>query len=258
MPRPRRARTALLLTIGAAAWLALATPPAAVAADDEPGGAAGIVIDVQDDAPTPTPSPSGSGGGATPGTQRSQGGSGGPGGSGSQPGQGSQNPSSELVSSLPGTPVALAVGGISASVTPTFAVDGGSATLSVVVRNTSAETFDAAARFVVTDLFGTTIGEEDGIPVGPLEPDVARTVSVTFDGLGQNVFVRSSVKITPPQKVGDTDLSPVTRDALVFVPPLFALSVIAAAAALGWASWWAIGRARRDALDASPLAKARV
>lgn len=234
----------LALVVGG--WLSLSVPATAAAAEN--GG--GIVVDVTDDAPAPSPTPSrpapaGSPGAGTVGGQGAQSGSGTTGTTGGVQG-GQSDP-------LPGTRVGLAVGGITSEISPDFSAGNGSVTLTVVVRNTSSQAFDADARFVLVNFFGGTIGEADAIAVGALEPDQSRAVTATIDSPGQGILVRGSVTITPPEKVGDTPLSPVTREALIFTPPLFSLVVIGGVSGAGAAAWWLVIRARREELAAASL-----
>ena len=249
-------RGALVLALVLGGGLALGAPTSAVAAENS----GGIVVDVTDDGstPSPSPSPSAPGTGGSPGGGGTTGGStGGAGGRGTSPAPGAGastgGGAGGAPATLPGARVGLAAGGITSEVSPNLLPGNGSVTLSVVVRNTSSQAFDADARFVLRNLFGQTIGEVDAIPLGTLEPDQSREVSATIDDPGQGVFVRGYATITPPEKVGDTELSPVSREALIFVPPYFSLAVIVGLGALGGTAWWVVVRARREEIAAASL-----
>jgi hypothetical protein len=149
------------------------------------------------------------------------------------------------------------VGGLGASVSPSFEPGGGRTTLSVTVRNTSEETLDATADFRVANIFGGTIAEVDDVAVDALEPNEARRVTTTVEGLGQGILLRGYVTVTPPALVAEQEVAPTTRESVFFVPPLFLASGIAAVAAVAAGLWWALGAGRlRVALAALPFVRA--
>ncbi|WP_194409924.1 hypothetical protein [Microbacterium cremeum] len=274
--RPRRTtwagarRASALAVLSSALVLSVAAgTPALAAEDDEPtGGSGGISVDVTDGGPpfpVPTPTrtgPGGPGGNAgNPGSPGNPGNSGNPGnpgnggnsGNAGNPGDGG-NPGN---TSLPGARVLVAIGGLGASVSPSFQPGGGVTTLSVIVRNTSDEAFDATATFRVANLLGLTIAEVGDVPIAQLEPNEARRVSTTVEGLGQAILLRGYVTVTPPPVVAEQKVAPATRESVFFVPPLFLASTLGAAGVVAAGLWWTLGAGRyRAVLAVLPFARA--
>ncbi|WP_166878430.1 hypothetical protein [Salinibacterium sp. ZJ450] len=135
----------------------------------------------------------------------------------------------------------LALSGLTATVSPTFTPENGSITLSFTVRNTSSTTFNSTARFWITNAVGARIAEEQHVRVNKLEPKETRRISVTFSSLGQFGVLNGFLQFTPPKQVENTQLSTITRDTLIVLPPLFGLSVVAGLGGLGGLLWWGSG-----------------
>ncbi|MDR7182983.1 hypothetical protein J2X85_000006 [Microbacterium trichothecenolyticum] len=133
---------------------------------------------------------------------------------------------------------ALAMSGISASVSPSLELGNGSVTLDVVVRNTSRSTFDSSARFWVDNVFGGRVVEVDDVQVDALEPDETRRIAVTVEGLGQHVVLRSYMTLTPPPAVDGLTLTALSRNKAFAVTPLFSVSLASIAAVLSGVAWW--------------------
>lgn len=134
----------------------------------------------------------------------------------------------------------FAMSGLSADASPSFAVGNGSVTLSFVIRNTSDRPIDSTARFWIDDIFGNLLVEIDDVEVEDLEPGETRRVLVKVDGLGQQVVLRTYVTFIPPAMIDDEPVSPISRNAVVMVPPLFSLSFASGVAAVGAVAWWAV------------------
>lgn len=132
----------------------------------------------------------------------------------------------------------LTMSGITASISPALGVGNGSLTLDVVVRNTSRSAFDSTARFRLDDALGNLVADPDAIEVTGLEPGETRRVAVAIDGPGQHPVLRASVTLTPPDVVDGVPASPLTRTAVIALPPLFTAALVGGLAALGAVSWW--------------------
>jgi hypothetical protein len=198
LPRIRASLVALL--VAGACFAGVAAP---AAADD--GGADGVSIDVVvigPPAPTPTPRPGTSGGG---------------GGSSSTP---TPTPTETSVPSdvvdLGGI---LSVGGLTGTITPDLG-SGGTAALSITVRNTSHFLMDLGLRFWIQNAFGWTVAEMREVDVRDLLPGETRTVQVRLATVGQWTVYTAHVKVTPPDEVDGTTLTPITRDLTLAVAPL--------------------------------------
>lgn len=135
---------------------------------------------------------------------------------------------------------ALAMSGMTASVSPSLDVGNGALTLDVVVRNTSKSTFDSTAHFWVRNVAGGLIADMDAVDVDGLAPDETRRVAVTIEGLGQHVVLRTYMTLTPPETVDGMPLSQLSRNRVVAVPPLFSMSLASGVAALSGLAWWVI------------------
>lgn len=96
---------------------------------------------------------------------------------------------------------------------------------SFTVRNVSSETFDSTADFTIVGPFNNVISEVRGIQITALKPGETRVVDATLTGLGQWTFYTTYATFIPPATVDGTQLSPITRDAFMFVLPWFLLVV---------------------------------
>ncbi|MBW9121221.1 hypothetical protein JNB63_14070 [Microbacterium trichothecenolyticum] len=134
----------------------------------------------------------------------------------------------------------LAMSGITATVEPSLEVGNGTLTLDVVVRNTSDSTFDSTAHFWIDHVAGGILVDLDEVDVDALAPDETRRVMVEVDGLGQHVVLRTYMTLTPPESLDGMPLSPLSRNKVVVIPPLFAMSVASGIVAIGGLMWWAV------------------
>jgi hypothetical protein len=174
------------------------------AADEDPDGI-GIAVQVLGpDAGTPTHN-GGSGGGSTP-----------------EPTPSSSAPPPPLGNDPFDLGGVLYISGLQGSITPQIASTGGRASLRVIVRNVSDYLVDVKLRFWLQNVFGQTVAEVKGLHAADILPGETRVISVSLANLGQWSVYNAHVTITPPKKVGGVALSPVTRDATLFVPPFFA------------------------------------
>lgn len=118
----------------------------------------------------------------------------------------------------------LYVSGIGCNYTPSINPLEGTVDLRFTVRNVYSEPVSASASFWATNFFGSSIGAPLVVPIDALQPGETRMVSATLGGLAQWTVITAHTTFTPPVKVGDTALSPVSRDAVVwFAPWLFLL-----------------------------------
>jgi len=124
------------------------------------------------------------------------------------------------------------VSGLSSDVRLTANPFEGSTLLSFTVRNVSTTTFDATADFWMEGPFGNRLSAVDAVAVTQLKAGESRVVSADLAGAGQWGLVTAHVTLRPPAEVGGTTLTPLTRDATVFVFPwLIALLLLATAIA---------------------------
>ena len=132
----------------------------------------------------------------------------------------------------------IAMSGLTVAASPSIFIANGSLAVDFVVRNLSATTFDADARFWIVTAYGARIAEIDDVQVDALEPDETRRVKVVFEGLGQNILLRVHATLTPPETLEGNDLAPISRDTTAVVPPWFSLSVASAVGLVSWFGWW--------------------
>ena len=136
----------------------------------------------------------------------------------------------------------LAMSGLTATPSPSLGIDNGALTLDFVVRNMSTETFDATARFWVSNIFGTTIADIRNVAVDSLEPDETRRVQVRIDGPGQWIVLRADATLTPPERVADSDLQALSRDTVVVFLPWFLMWFTGLLCVLCTVGWWVFSR----------------
>lgn len=98
------------------------------------------------------------------------------------------------------------------------------------VHNVSQFTIDGSAAFQLVGPFGNEITRVDGITLDQLKPDESRIVEATLTGLGQWTFFTIHATFTPPDSVGGTALTPITRDGFLFVLPWLLLGLLILAA----------------------------
>ncbi len=265
---PRLSAVAL---IAAAAVLAPATPPSAVAVPAV--GAQGVTCPTAAPSAAPTgavdmsatvigppssqsspclPAPAGAAGSGAP----AKGATGGAGGrSGSSAGSVPAGSGSETVSTVSPSPSpapgdvdlggVVHVGGLLSDVRISPNPFGGSALLSFTVRNVSKSTFDATADFWMEGPSGNRVAQVDAVTVSQLKAGESRVVSAELPGVGQWTVLTAHATFRPPAEVEGTPLSPLTRDVTVFVFPWMVVAVLLLAGiALAAVQLW---RSRRDA-----------
>lgn len=134
----------------------------------------------------------------------------------------------------------LAVSGLTAHAKQNPGPGGGDLVLDFTVKNLSTDSFTSSVRFWVDNALGLEIKSVDDISLADLAGGETRTVTVTLTEVGQWSAFNTHVTLTPPETVGETALSPVTRDALLLVPPYFALIVFSLLGAIGFVARYAI------------------
>jgi len=120
---------------------------------------------------------------------------------------------------------ALAVSGLSAHPNQNVGPGGGDLVLDFTVKNLTTDPFTSSVRFWVDNALGFRIQSVDDFPVADLAGGETRTLTVTLTDVGQWIAFNNHVTFTPPESVGKTALTPVTRDATLLVPPYFLLMV---------------------------------
>lgn len=161
--------------------------------------------------------------------------------SGSAPSAGPNQPST--VSSAPASPVpgddtgeqsiggVLYVSGLTWVYTPSINPVGGTADLRFTVRNVYSQAVDASALLWVSTPFGWPVGIPVEVAVPQLKPGETRVIAAQISGLAQWTMVSAHATFTPPERLGNTNLAPLTRDTVIWFLPWFLLlttSVIAA------------------------------
>lgn len=120
----------------------------------------------------------------------------------------------------------FAISALQAVAEPSLSMTGGAVSLSFTVRNTSTTPFDATAKFWLDARVGPPIALIDGVAIEGLQPGEIRQVTVRIEDVGNWSFYRGHVTFTPPEVVEKTELTPITREADVFVPPPAALPFV--------------------------------
>lgn len=171
-------------------------------------------------------------------------------------GGGGTSPSS--VQPLTTTPVTLAdavdlggilsVGGLSTSSAPTVNPFGGDVQMWFTVWNTSKSPIDLTADFWMENALGMRLATVDAVALTGLKPGETRTVSAELPGAGQWTVLTAHARVNPPAEVDGTELSPLTRDATVFVLPWLIVLLVGAGAAAAVV----VMIVRRAALSAAP------
>ncbi|MFG6504473.1 hypothetical protein [Microbacterium sp. P05] len=133
------------------------------------------------------------------------------------------------------------VGGVSSASIPSLNPFGGTLQLWFTVRNVSASTIDAKADFWMESIFGNRISTADGVLIEDLKPGEMRTVSAELPGVGQWSILSAHTRLTPPDSVDGTALTPLTRDATAFALPWLFVLLVAA----GLATWAIVQVLRR-------------
>lgn len=191
--------------------------------------------------PTSAPSGGGTGGSSPSGGLPTSTGSGSTsgirGGSGSAGGAGT--PSAVAPSSPAGITLVdsvdlggiLSVGGLSTGSAPSLNPFGGEVQVWFTVRNTSKSSIDLTADFWMENVLGLRLSNVDGVAVPALKPGETRTISADLPGAGQWTILTAHARVNPPAQVDGTELSPLTRDATVFVLPWLAVLFLGLGAA---------------------------
>ena len=148
----------------------------------------------------------------------------------------------------------LTVSGLTVRAVPALTPDGGDVILDFTIRNVSAAPITSSLNFWIDNAVGLPIAQVDDVAVADLAAGETRTATATLSDVGQWTVFNGHVTLTPPATVGGNDLTPVSRDAFIIVPPFFLLLVVALAAGLSLAVRFVL-RARR-AIRAVPVAAA--
>ncbi|ASD22681.1 hypothetical protein B7495_11830 [Cryobacterium sp. LW097] len=133
----------------------------------------------------------------------------------------------------------LAVSGLTATAHPTAGPDGGDIVLTFTVKNLTDNPISSSLRFWVDNAVGLQIRAANDASLTDLAGGETRTVTTTFTDVSQWSVFNSHVTLTPPDSVDGTAMTPVTRDALLLVPPYFVLLVASLVVGLSVAARYA-------------------
>jgi len=147
----------------------------------------------------------------------------------------------------------LAVSGLTATSHPNVGPDGGEIDLKFTVKNLTTTPIDSTLRFWVDNALGLEIRSVDDASLTGLPGGETRTVTATLPGMGQWSAYNTHVTLTPPASVDGTELTPMTRDALLLVPPYFVLLISALGAGLAVAARYALRTKRLFTVGAGEL-----
>lgn len=125
----------------------------------------------------------------------------------------------------------LSISGLSTGSAPSLNPFGGEVQVWFTVRNTSKSSIDLTADFWMENVLGLRLSNVDGVAVSALKPGETRTISADLPGAGQWTVLTAHARINPPAQVDGTELSPLTRDATVFVLPWLAVLFLGLGAA---------------------------
>ncbi|MBN9177879.1 MAG: hypothetical protein J0I43_10985 [Microbacterium sp.] len=220
-----QAMTAGILVASLLAALAMTflAPGAFARADDSVSDDGNLTVTVTDGStPRPTPSVSPSPTGATSGSTSGTGaGSGGTGTSGSTGvGTGGGGTDSGAKPGEVGTAGGVYVSGVNSTAALTPDPLDGLVTVWITVRNASTAPVDATADFWMESLlFGIPLDRVEGVAIAGLQPGESRVVPAQLHGAGQWTLVNAHATVTPPETVDGVALTPLTRDATVFLFP---------------------------------------
>lgn len=191
--------------------------------------------------PTAAPSGTGTAGPASSGGLPASVGSGASSGirGGSSSGGGTGAPSTVTPSSPAGVTLVdsvdlggiLSIGGLSTGSAPSLNPFGGEAQVWFTVRNMSKSSIDLTVDFWMENVLGLRLSNVDGVAVPALKPGETRTVGADLPGAGQWTVLTAHARVNPPAQVEGTALSPVTRDATVFVLPWLVVLLLGVGAA---------------------------
>lgn len=126
----------------------------------------------------------------------------------------------------------LYLSGLTARSVPAIGPSGGDIALDFTVRNVSSAPVTSRLKFWLDNAVGIPIAVVDNVRVADLASGETRTVTATLRNTGQWTVFTGQVTVTPPAAVKGAVLSPLTRDALVIVPPFFLLLVSVVVAGL--------------------------
>lgn len=224
----------LAVTSAAAADGPVQCPTPSPAASAAPSGG-GVGITALVCGPTSAPSGGGTGGssstGGLPASTGSSSSSGNRSGSSSSGGAGSGTSSTVAPSSPAAVTLVdsvdiggiLSISGLSTGSAPSLNPFGGEVQVWFTVRNTSKSSIDLTADFWMENVLGLRLSNVDGVAVSALKPGETRTISADLPGAGQWTVLTAHARVNPPAQVDGTELSPLTRDATVFVLPWLAV-----------------------------------
>lgn len=121
----------------------------------------------------------------------------------------------------------LYIGGVNVSTVPTPSLRGGTLVLAMTMKNVSNTTFDSSMDFWVTSPLSDTIVRLDQISVAGLAPGETRTVQATLVHVGQWPVMVAHATLRPPAAVENSELTPLTRESITWMWPLFGLMMFA-------------------------------
>lgn len=240
----QQAMTAGILVASLLAALAVTflAPGTFARADDSVSDDGNLTVTVTDGStprPTPSvsPSPTGTTSGSTSGTGTGTG-SGSTGTGGSTGGTDSGAKPGEV-----GTAGMIYVSGVNSTAALTPDPLDGLVTVWITVRNASSAPVDAKADFWMESLlFGVPLDRVEGVAIAGLQPGESRVVPAQLHGAGQWTLVNAHATVTPPETVDGVALTPLTRDATVFLFP-WLLAGLAALIAIAVLARRALGAA---------------
>jgi hypothetical protein len=120
----------------------------------------------------------------------------------------------------------LYLSGLTTDYVPSLDPLSGELQVRFTVRNVSTASIDGTARFWLSSPLNTGISSVDEVDVAGLKPGESRVVDAVLPGTGQWTFATAHYTYTPPATVDGVALEPMTRDAFVFLPPLFLIGLL--------------------------------
>ena len=145
----------------------------------------------------------------------------------------------------------LYVSGVKVETVPTPSPRGGTVVLEMTIKNVSHTTFDSSMDFWITSPLSDTIVHLDQISVAGLASGETRTVQATLPHVGQWPVMVAHATLRPPAAVENSELTPLTRETITWMWPLFGLMMLAlfVAGFMLWRYLPVMGRGRRTAAE---------
>lgn len=119
------------------------------------------------------------------------------------------------------------VGRVQAQTAPSLLPSGGSATLTLDVRNLSKRAISGSVDFWISTPWGARLSALPTARVEDLAPGETRTLTARLDGPGQWTFTTAHAVFTPPAKIDGLGTRPQARQEFLLVPPYFAIASLA-------------------------------